>query len=73
MKESAEVLIMFNQPVVYECFVHHPLVILLTALEASDALLAYWEAMVSELLTNWTIYANKVTFSFCSLCLLLVK
>ncbi|KAF3963902.1 hypothetical protein CMV_011759 [Castanea mollissima] len=59
VKESAKVLIMFNQPVVYECFVHHPLVILLTALEASNALLAYWEPMVSELLTNWTIYANK--------------
>ncbi|KAF3947156.1 hypothetical protein CMV_026675 [Castanea mollissima] len=43
VKESAKVLIMFNQPVVYECFVHHPLVILLTALEASNALLAYWE------------------------------
>ncbi|KAF3952403.1 hypothetical protein CMV_022036 [Castanea mollissima] len=57
VKESAKVLIMFNQRVVYECFVHHPLVILLTALEASNALLAYW--VVFELLTNWTIYANK--------------
>ena len=73
VKESAKVLIMFNQQVVYECFVHHPLVILLTALEASNALLAYWEPMVSEFLTNWTIFANKVMFSFCSFCLLLVK
>ena len=60
-------------------FVHHPLVILLTALEAfsyimacemtisigaSGALFVLLGAMVSKLFTNWTIYANKVTFLF---------
>ena len=68
-------------------FVHHPLVILRTAVEAFSymmtceitisvgALGAFFVplgAMVSKLFTNWTIYANKVTFSFCSLCLWLV-
>ena len=66
-------------------FVHHPLVILLKSLEAfsymmtceitisvgtPNALFVLLGAMVSKLFTNWTIYANKVTFSFCSLCLL---
>ncbi|KAM4080377.1 hypothetical protein ACJW30_11G011400 [Castanea mollissima] len=56
-------------------FIHHPLVILLTALEtfsymmtceikifigASGALFVLLGAMVSKLFTNWTIYANKV-------------
>ena len=65
-------------------FVHHPLAILPTALEAfsylmtceitisvgiSSALFVLLGAMVSKLFTNWTIYANKVTFSFFSLCL----
>lgn len=30
---------------------------------ASGALFGLLGAMLSELLTNWTIYANKVTFS----------
>ena len=66
-------------------FVHHPLVILLIAMEAfsymmtceitisvgaSGALFVLLGAMVSKLLTNSTIYENKVTFSFLSLCLL---
>ena len=65
-------------------FIHHPLVIFLTALEAfsymmtceikifigaSGALFLLVGAMVSKLFPNWTIYANTVTFSFCSLCL----
>ena len=65
-------------------FVHHPMVILPTALEAfshmmtceitisvgvSGALFVLLAAMVSKLLTNSTIYENKVTFSFFSLCL----
>ena len=60
-------------------FIHHPLVILLTALKAfgymmtceikiciaaSGALFVPLGAMVSKLFTNWTIYANKVTFLF---------
>ena len=60
-------------------FVHHPLVILPTALEAfshmmtceitisvgvSGALFVLLAAMVSKLLTNSTIYDNKVTFFF---------
>ena len=60
-------------------FIHHPLVILLTALEAfsymttceikifigaSGALFVLLGAMVSKLFTHWTIYASKVTFSF---------
>ena len=68
-------------------FVHHPLVILLKSLEAFSymmtceitisvgapgALFVLLGAKVSKLFTNWTIYANKVTFSFCSLCLWLV-
>ena len=68
-------------------FVHHPLVILLTALEAfsymmtceitisvgvSGAVFVLMGAMVSKLFTNWTIYANNVTFSLCSICLWLV-
>ena len=68
-------------------FVHHPLVILLKCLEAFSymmtceitisvgapgALFVLLGAKVSKLFTNWTIYANKVTFSFCSLCLWLV-
>ena len=65
-------------------FVHHPLVILLKSLEAFSymmtceitisvgALFVLLGAMVSKLFTNWTFYANKVTFSFCSLCLWLV-
>ena len=68
-------------------FVHHPLVILLKSLEAFSymmtceltisvgapgALSVLLGAKVSKLFTNWTIYANKVTFSFCSLCLWLV-
>ena len=63
-------------------FVHHPLVILLTALQAfsymmtceitisvgaSGALFVLLGAMVSNVFTNWTIYAKKVAFSFCSL------
>jgi membrane associated rhomboid family serine protease len=32
---------------------------------ASGALFGLMGAMLSELLTNWTIYANKVTSSFC--------
>ena len=59
-------------------FVHHPLVILPTALEAfshmmiceitisvgvSGALFVLLGAMVSKLFTNWTIYANEVTFN----------
>ena len=62
-----------------DAFVHHPLVILATALEAfshmmtceikisvgvSGALFVLLGAMVSKLFTNWTIYASKVTFSF---------
>ena len=39
---------------------------------APGALFVLLGAMVSKLFTNWTIYANKVTFSFCSLCLWLV-
>ena len=42
-------------------FVHHPFVILLTALEASGSLFGLLGAMVSELLSNLKIYANKVT------------
>ncbi|KAM4080375.1 hypothetical protein ACJW30_11G011200 [Castanea mollissima] len=57
-----------------KAFIHHPLVILLTALEAcsymmtceikifigaSGALFVLLGAMVSKLFTNWTIYANK--------------
>ncbi|KAK7831652.1 hypothetical protein CFP56_027192 [Quercus suber] len=72
-------------------FVHHPLVIVLTALEAfsymmtceinniswriwctSGALFDPLEAMVSELLPNWTIFAKKITFSFYSIYLLIV-
>ena len=68
-------------------FVHRPLVILLKSLEAFSymmtceitisvgapgALFVLLGAKVSKLFTNWTIYANKVTFSFCSLCLWLV-
>ena len=61
-------------------FVHHPLVILLKSLEAFSyimtceiitisvgapgALFVPLGAMVSKLFTNWTIYANKVTFLF---------
>ena len=60
-------------------FIHHPLVIHVTALEAfgymmtceikiciaaSGALFVPLGAMVSKLFTNWTIYANKVTFIF---------
>nr|POE75094.1 isoform 2 of rhomboid-like protein 3 [Quercus suber] len=56
-------------------FVHHPLVILPTALEdfsymmtceitisvgVSGALFVLLGAMVSKVFTNWTIYANKV-------------
>ena len=70
MKESAQVLIMFNQPMVYECFVHHPLVILLKSLEAFSymmtceitisvgapgALFVLLGAMVSKLFVNWKI------------------
>ena len=62
-----------------KAFIHHPSVILLTALEAfgymmtceikmciaaSGAPLVLLGAMVSKLFTNWTIYANKVTFLF---------
>ena len=68
-------------------YVHHPLVILPTALEdisymitceitisvgVSGAVFVLMGAMVSKLFTNWTIYANKVTFTFCSICLWLV-
>ncbi|KAM4080380.1 hypothetical protein ACJW30_11G011700 [Castanea mollissima] len=57
-----------------KAFIHHPLVILLIALEAcsymmtceikifigaSAALFVLLGAMVSKLFTNWTIYANK--------------
>ena len=35
----------------------------------STALFVLLGAMVSKLFTNWTIYANKVTFSFCFLSL----
>ena len=60
-------------------FVHHPLVILLKSLEAFSymmtceikisvgapgALFVLLGAKVSKLFTNWTIYANKVTFLF---------
>ena len=70
-----------------DAFVHHLSVILQTTLEAFsymmtceitisvgtlDALFVLLGAIVSKLLTNLTINANKVTFSFCSLCLWLV-
>ena len=63
-------------------FVHHPLVILLIALEAfsymmtceitilvgaSRELFVLLGAIFSNVFTNWTIYAKKVAFSFCSL------
>ena len=39
----------------------------------SGALFDLLEAMVSELLANWIIFAKKVTFSFYSLYLWIVK
>ena len=32
-----------------------------------NALFVLLGAMVSKLFTNWTIYTNEVTFSFCSM------
>nr|POF23729.1 hypothetical protein CFP56_71569 [Quercus suber] len=64
-ERCARVLIMFNQPWYMNAFVHHPLVILLTALEVSYMMtceinnISWHHPMVSELLANWIIFAKK--------------
>nr|POF08289.1 rhomboid-like protein 2 [Quercus suber] len=65
-ERCARVLIMFNQPWYMNAFVHHPLVILLTALEAFSYMMTceinnitWHHPMVSELLANWIIFAKK--------------
>ena len=73
---------MFNQPAVFECFCSSSLgdspnsstgfsymmtCEITISVGASGALFVLLGAMVSNVFTNWTIYAKKVAFSFCSL------
>ncbi|KAK7826777.1 putative disease resistance protein rga3 [Quercus suber] len=55
------------EQITYESFSYMMTCEITISVGTLDALFVLLGAMVSKLFTNWKIYANKVTFSFCSM------
>ncbi|KAK7817732.1 hypothetical protein CFP56_042448 [Quercus suber] len=55
------------EQITYESFSYMMTCEITISVGTLDALFVLLGAMVSKLFTNWTIYAHKVTFSFCSM------